>query len=161
VLLFHCSSNDSTALLHEIKEFKHQLHRRTKQLEDCLDHRPTYSISDIDTSVLGTLTFRTFDDSTEPIIDEDTLVDTIEEHFALDEEPSDDESAASEECSPVIVEDANEALPECNGVISPVPLANVPNKRLLWSLHFKFVPQYIVLYRQSILFASDRWGFVR
>ena len=37
----------------------------------------------------------------------------------------------------------------------------IPNKKLIWSIHFKFVPQYIVLYRQSILFASDRWGFVR
>ena len=111
--------------------------------------------------MLGTLSFRPFDDSTEPIVDDETLIDTIEEHLAFDEEPSDDESTASEESSPIIVEEEKDAVPEFNGTISLVPLANVPNKKLLWSLHFKFVPQYIVLYRQSILFASDRWGFVR
>ncbi len=144
--------------LQEIKDFKTKLRQRNKQI-DAYPHKfPVYTISDFDSSILGTISIQTDIEHIKLIIDDDNNdASNIQE----EEEEDDNQSTSSDESQQTIHENDQEEVKECV-ITSPLTtLANIPNKKLLWSLHFKFVPQYISLYRQSILFASDRWGFVR
>lgn len=123
----------------------------------------------IDPFILGKLSLETSMDCIKFAIDNDD--NTAELNLSHEEEQQEDhhhhhlfeiESIDSDETQQTTPE-----LPQDEyDIPSPPPppplrnLENLPNKKLLWSIHFKFVPQYISLYRQSILFASDRWGFV-
>jgi hypothetical protein len=141
-------------LLEEMKDFKRKLHQRNKQIDEYSHKFPTYSTSNIDPSLLGTISIQTSIEHLKLQIDDDNNLQEEEEEI------NDNESISSNESDQTIqhntAEQDQEEIKECD-----IKLENIPNKKLLWSLHFKFVPQYISLYRQSILFASDRWGFVR
>ena len=109
-------------------------------------------MSNFDSSLLGTISMKT---TFEQIIDDDNNID----EYSIE---IDNESISSDESQQTIYENQNERIiNEYNHSSKFISFDKLPNKKLLWSLNFKFVPQYIVLYRQSILFASDRWGFVR
>jgi hypothetical protein len=133
--------------LQEMKDFNRKLRQRNKQMEKF----PTYSIANFDPSILGRISLQTSIEHIKLRIDDDNN----EQKKILEEEDEDDQSTDSDQT-------IHESPPEELDLTPPLTtLENIPNKKLLWSLHFKFVPQYISLYRQSILFASDRWGFVR
>jgi hypothetical protein len=142
--------------LEEIKDFKRKLRLRNKQIDEYSHQFPTYSPSNFNSSILGTISIQTSIEHIKLQIDDDNNT-----HEA--EEINDNESISSVESEQTITHNDKdqEEIKECDITPLLTTLENIPNKKLLWSLHFKFVPQYIALYRQSILFASDRWGFVR
>lgn len=144
-------------LLEEMKEFRQKLRQRTIQMEKYSHQHPIYSALNINSSILGDLSLQTSIDCMKYSIHDENDIEPI----YLSEEEEDlveNESIESDRSEELIHE-----LPPDEDEISSSSLQtleNIPNKKLLWSIHFKFVPQYISLYRQSILFASDRWGFV-
>ncbi|CAF0795335.1 unnamed protein product [Rotaria sordida] len=141
----------------EIKDFKIKLRQQIKQIDEYSQKCPTYSISNFDSSILGTISMQTSIEHLKTIIDDDNN----EYHIEIENDINDNESINSDESEQTIHENSNnQEVQESNSTSPLTTLDNIPNKKLLWSLHFKFVPQYIALYRQSILFASDRWGFV-
>ncbi|CAF4492128.1 unnamed protein product [Rotaria sp. Silwood1] len=143
--------------LQEIKDFKIKLRRQIKQIDEYSHKLPTYSILNFDSSILGTLSMQTSMDNLKTIVDDNNN----EYHIEIENDINDNESTSSNESQETIHENSNiQEVQESNSQSPLTTLENIPNKKLLWSLHFKFVPQYIALYRQSILFASDRWGFV-
>ncbi|CAF2758866.1 unnamed protein product [Rotaria sp. Silwood2] len=145
--------------LQEIKDFKIKLCRQIKQIDEYSHKFPTYSISNFDSSILSTISMQTSVEHLKTIIDDDNN----EYHIEIENDTNNNEStnSDSDESQETIHENSNnQEVKECNSESPLTTLENIPNKKLLWSLHFKFVPQYIALYRQSILFASDRWGFV-
>lgn len=128
----------------EINQLTKLFNHRNKQLNEYIEQSPKYSCSPLDYSLLGKISFGT---SIEPINDDENYED-ISANIEYD-----NQSIASDESEQTIKE--TELIPT-----KQIQFDNIPNKKLLWTLYFKFVPQYISLYRQSILFASDRWGFV-
>ncbi len=164
--LFIFSSKDPDPVkieyfLKELKDFKSKLYQRNKQI-DAYSHKfPSYSIPNFDSSILGTISFETSMEHIKLLINDDN---SHESNISKEDEINDNESTISEESQ----QNYQEEIKKYDNISPPPPpplplttLENLPNKKLLWSLNFKFVPQYISLYRQSILFASDRWGFVR
>ncbi len=133
----------------EINDFNRKLRQRNKQIEKYSNQSPTYSIPNFDPSILGTISLqKSIEHIKLRIIDDNT-----EQSKIVEEEEEEDDAQST---------DSDQTIHESHPTTSPLTtLEHIPNKKLLWSLHFKFVPQYISLYRQSILFASDRWGFVR
>jgi len=151
-IYLHLKDPDSIQNEYYIKELN-QLNKhfnyRNKQLDEYIQQSPKYSFSPLDNSLLGKISFGT---SIESIIDDEN-----------DEDPSminiehETESILSDASEQTTIQETE--MPTM--MKKQLQFDNIPNKKLLWTLHFKFVPQYISLYRQSILFASDRWGFVR
>ncbi|CAF2099677.1 unnamed protein product [Rotaria magnacalcarata] len=141
----------------EITEFKSKLRQKLKELNEYSNKFPTYSLSNFDYSLLGTISMETTHANLKLTIDDDNSEVNIEDKPEID----DDQSTDSDESQQTIQETSNtQEVIESDTTSQSKTLESIPNKKLLWSLHFKFVPQYISLYRQSILFASDRWGFV-
>ena len=146
-------------LLDEMKEFRRTLRQRHAQMEKYSQQYPIYTTMNIDPFILGNLSLETSIDCLKfPIDDNNTdELNLSQEDEEEEEHLVENESIDSDETEQTIPELPQEEY----DIPSPLPsLENLPNKKLLWSIHFKFVPQYISLYRQSILFASDRWGFV-
>ncbi|CAF4136021.1 unnamed protein product [Rotaria magnacalcarata] len=141
----------------EITEFKSKLRQKLKELNEYSNKFPTYSLPNFDYSLLGTISMETTHAHLKLTIDDDNSEVNIEDKPEID----DDQSTDSDESQQTIQETSNtQEVIESDTTSQSKTLESIPNKKLLWSLHFKFVPQYISLYRQSILFASDRWGFV-
>ena len=141
--------------LQEINDFRMNLRKTNKQIDLYSYQLPKYSTSDLNSSLLGAISIQTSIEHLRTSIDDDNN----EENTNSEEESveiNDNESIKSDE-TPQQIDERTETPTPTNKTL----LGNISNKKLLWSIHFKFVPQYIVLYRQSILFASDRWGFVR
>lgn len=134
-----------------------------KQIDEYAQKFPIYSLSNFDSSLLGSILMQTDIQYLKQMIIDDDNNSTIDEHnIDIDNQLNDTTSNMSDDSQETIQENSNnQVVQECDNIIPLSTLSDIPNKKLLWSLHFKFVPQYISLYRQSILFASDRWGFVR
>ncbi|CAF1173215.1 unnamed protein product [Adineta ricciae] len=140
--------------LQEINDFRINLRQKHKQIDLYSHQLPKYSTSDLNSSLLGEISLQTSIEHLRTSIDDDNNeANTINEEESV--EINDNESIKSDE-TPQQPDERDETPTPTNKTL----LGNISNKKLLWSIHFKFVPQYIVLYRQSILFASDRWGFV-
>lgn len=164
-MLFSLSSKDPDPIkgeyyFNQIKDFKNKLHLRNKQIDKYSQKILNYSITNFDPSILlGTISYQTSIEHIKHSINDDNSHNEIK---IIEEEEEEDEISDTESIKPIEIQKETE-IPKCENPTPPITptLENLPNKKLLWSLNFKFVPQYISLYRQSILFASDRWGFVR
>ena len=157
ILIFEFSSKDPDPVkeeyyFQEINEFKRKLRQRCKQIDKYSNRYPIYSIPNCNSSILGTISLQnSIADLKLRITDDNTEQPKILEQV---DDNNDDDTQSTDSDQTIHESSSSQTTPLTT-------LENIPNKKLLWSLHFKFVPQYISLYRQSILFASDRWGFVR
>lgn len=142
----------------EMKDFKSKLRQQMKDFDQYSNRIPTYTESNFDSSLCGEISMETSIEYLKLKVDDDN----VDHNTEIEDEINDNNSTDSDESQETIHENStNQEAVESETTSTLTTLENIPNKKLLWSLNFKFVPQYIVLYRQSILFASDRRGFVR